>query len=205
MYLINPPRAPQARHVRYSVRHQARLDVETHTKLEELAAAFHRKRSAILRYVMQWGLTQTQKWTVDPSISDRPHLVHMVVDPELLQRVQAAAAAHGTDVAAWERHAMRLVTRDDFPPSWRAGETPPRSHDSSYYGTRFMLRLDEVTSRKLEAFTQTFDRSAAEIIRQLITRATPEDFPPSWHLAVEEHRGKKGRADGRATREETTS
>jgi hypothetical protein len=50
--VMTPPRDPQPRHVRYSVRHQARLDAETHVKLEELAAAFHRKRSAILRSVM---------------------------------------------------------------------------------------------------------------------------------------------------------
>jgi hypothetical protein len=57
---MNPPRALQPRHVRYSARHQARLDAETHAKLQELAAAFRRKRSAILCYVMQWGLTQTR-------------------------------------------------------------------------------------------------------------------------------------------------
>jgi hypothetical protein len=39
----------------------------------------------------------------------------------------------------------------------------------------------------------TFHRPAAEIIRQLIAQATPEDFPPSWHLAVEEHRQRQGR------------
>jgi hypothetical protein len=110
------------------------------------------------------------------------------VDPELLQQAQAAAAAHGADVAAWERHAMPQVTRDDFPPSWRAGETTLWSHDSTYYGTRFMLRLDEVTWRKLEALTQTFHRSAAEVIRQLIAQATPEAFPQSWHVALEERR-----------------
>jgi DNA replication initiation complex subunit (GINS family) len=49
-----------------------------------------------------------------------------------------------------------------------------------------MLCLDEVTSRKLEALTQTFYRSAAEVIRQLIARASPEGFPESRHLAVKE-------------------
>jgi hypothetical protein len=65
---MNPPQASQPRHVRYSVRYQARLDFETRAKLEELAAAFHRKRSAILRYVMQWGLAQTRGWTIDQSL-----------------------------------------------------------------------------------------------------------------------------------------
>jgi hypothetical protein len=54
---MTPLRAPHHRHVCYSVRYQARLDAETWAKLEELAAAFHWKRSAILRSVMQWGLT----------------------------------------------------------------------------------------------------------------------------------------------------
>jgi hypothetical protein len=54
---MTPPPEPQRR---YSVRRQARLDAETHAKLEELAHTFHRKRAAILRFVMQWGLTQTQ-------------------------------------------------------------------------------------------------------------------------------------------------
>jgi predicted transcriptional regulator len=177
-----------------------------HAKLEELARTFRRKRATILRYVMQWRLALTDGWTIDSSIPDRPHLVHMLVDPDLLQQVQAAAAAHGADVAAWERHAMRQVTRDDFPPSWRAGETAPRSHDSGYYGTRFMLRLDEVTSSKLATLTQTFHRSAAEVIRQRIAQATPKDFPPSWQLAMDEQRqqetqaGRGGLINGRGHR-----
>jgi hypothetical protein len=107
----------------------------------------------------------------------------MLVGPERLQQGQAAAA-HDADVAAWTRHVMCLATREDVPTRWHAGETASRSHDSGDDGTRFMLRLDEVTSRTLETFTQTFDRSAAEMIRQFIVQATPEDIPPSWHMAV---------------------
>jgi hypothetical protein len=147
---MNTPPETQPRQRRYSIRRQARLDTKTHAKLEALARTFNRKRAVILRYVMQWGLAHTQEWTIDRSIPDRPHLVHMLVDPDLLQQVQDAAAAHGADVAAWERHAMRLVTRDDFPPSWRAEETAVRSHDSGYYDRRFQLRLDQATQRKLE-------------------------------------------------------
>jgi hypothetical protein len=54
--MMTPPQAPHPRRVRYSVRYQARLDAETHTKLEDLARTFHRTRSAILRYVLQWGV-----------------------------------------------------------------------------------------------------------------------------------------------------
>jgi hypothetical protein len=91
---MTPPRERQPRQRRDRVRRQARLDAETHAKLEELARTFHRKRAAVLRFVMGWGLTQTQESTVDPSIPDRPHLVHMLVEPELLQQVEEAAEAH---------------------------------------------------------------------------------------------------------------
>ena len=50
---MTPPQATHQQHVRYSVRPQARLDGETHAKLEELAAVFHQKRSTILRHVLQ--------------------------------------------------------------------------------------------------------------------------------------------------------
>jgi predicted transcriptional regulator len=138
----------QPRTRRYSVRYQARLDAETHTKLEELAAAFHRKRSAILHSVMQWGLTQTRGWTVGMAIPGTVRTVSILLEPALLQHVQEAAAAHGTTVAAWVRHAMRQVTIEDFPASWRAQKTTSRSHDSGAYHRRFMLRLNEETSHQ---------------------------------------------------------
>jgi predicted transcriptional regulator len=188
---MNTPPAPRPRQRRYSVRRQARLDAETHATLAVLANTFHRKRAAILRFVMGWGLTQTREWTIDPSIPDRPHLMHMLVNPELVQQVQEAADAHGTSVAAWLRHAVRQVTRDDFPPSWRAEETTVRSHDSGYYDRRFQLRLDPATQRELERLMQTFGRSAADVIRQLIAQATSEDFPSSWEMTAHELRTRK--------------
>jgi hypothetical protein len=78
---------------------------------------------------MQWGLAQTTGWTIDPLIPDLPHLVHILVERDLVQHVQDAAGAHGATVAAWLRHAMRHVSLEDFPPSWRAGETTARSHE----------------------------------------------------------------------------
>jgi predicted transcriptional regulator len=184
---------PQPRQRRYSVRCQARLDTETNAKLEELVSALHRKRAAILRHVMQWGLAHTRGWRVDPSTPERPQLVHMLVAPELYQQVQDAAAAHGVSVAAWLRHALRQKTPEDFPASWRAGDTGPRSHESGYYHSRFMLRLDDATQRKLEALMHAFHRPAAEVIRQLVAQARPEEFPLSWHLAVEERRARGAR------------
>ena len=111
----------------------------------------------------------------------------MLVAPERCQQVQDAAAAHGVSMAAWLRHAMRQVTPEDFPASWRAGEIATRSHESGYYHNRLMLRLDDATQRKLETLMHTFHRPAAEIIRQLVAQAQPEEFPESWYLAVREH------------------
>jgi predicted transcriptional regulator len=199
---MTPPRAPHPRHVRYSVRHQARLDAETHAKLEKLAHTFHRKLSAILRYVMQWGLTHGQAWTIDRSIPAMVHMVAMLVEPGLLQQVQDAAATHGVTVAAWVHHALRQVTLDDFPASWHAEaaqDDQRRSHDSRRYGIRFLLRLDDETSNTLGLLTRTFARSAAEVIRHLIAQATPEDFPQSWRLAAAAHRPQDARPAHRGT------
>jgi predicted transcriptional regulator len=194
---MNPPSEPRPRQRRYSARLHARLDSDTHAKLEALATALHRKRAAILRYVMQWALAHTNEWTIDPSIPASPHLVHMLVDPELLQQVQDAADAHGVTVAAWLRHAMRQVTPDDFPASWRAGETAVRSHESGYYDRKFQVRLNEATSRKLETLTTTFHRSAAEVIRQLVAQAHPEDFPNRWHKRAAERRAPQVQGENR--------
>src|SRR5262245_45738867 len=62
---MNLPSKPQTRQQRYSARYQARLDASTFARVKDLARAFHRKRSGILRFVIEWGLTQTQGWTVD--------------------------------------------------------------------------------------------------------------------------------------------
>jgi hypothetical protein len=192
-----PPSEPPPRQRRYSVRRQARLDAETSAKLEALARTFCRKRAAILRFVMQWALANTQGWAIDPSIPASTHPVNMLVGPDLLQHVQAAADTHGVSTVAWLRQAMRQVTPEDFPASWLAGDITSRSHESGYSDRKFGLRLDAVTSQQLEVFTQTFDRSAAEIIRQLILQARPEDFPQSWRLAVEERRQPDARQTNR--------
>jgi predicted transcriptional regulator len=90
---------------------------------------------------------------------------------------------------------MHQVTPEDFPPTWHAGEADVRSHDSRNYSTRFMLRLDDEASSKLNTLMQTFDRSGAEVIRQLIAQANPEDFPTSWRMAVEERRQRDVQRD----------
>jgi len=188
---MNSPQEPRPRQRRDSVRRQARLDEETSVKLEALAKTFQRKYGQILRYVIQWGLAHTHRWTVEPPIPDRPHLVHVLVEPDLLQQVQDAAAADGASVAAWVRHAMRQVTRDDFPAHWCAGETDPRSHNSRTYGKRFMLRLDARTWAHLEELSTHFDTSSAKVIHYLVTQAKPKDFPESWQLVAEECRVRR--------------
>jgi predicted transcriptional regulator len=187
-----PPPPSQPRHKRYSVRWQARLDPETLAKLLEMAQALHRKRAQILRYVMAWGLDHPHAWTFDRQRPDRTHLVHILVEPALWQRVQEAAALHGASVSAWLRMVMRQILREDFPASWRAGETAPRSHESGHYHRRFMLRLNDETSHKLETLIRAFDRPAAEVIRQLIGQALVEDSPTSWQVAIDDPQGSQG-------------
>ena len=101
---MNSKSDPHPRQRRYRARLQARLDAETHAKLEELTAAFHRKGSAILRHMLSWGLTQAQGWTFDRGFTTTVHLVPILLEPALLQQVQDSARVHGTTVAVWVRH-----------------------------------------------------------------------------------------------------
>jgi predicted transcriptional regulator len=196
----NPMHTPPEPQSRRSVRMDAGLDTQTRAKLEGLATAFHRSRAAVLRQVIRWGLERKMAGPVDggkaPGPSRGPFLL---IDSALHQQVQEAAKAAGVNVAPWMRHLMRQIRRSDFPQSWRAGQagrrhpTGQRSHDSRYYGTRFMLRLDAMARARLEALASHFDASQAELIRQLIVQATVEDFPPRWHLAVGERRRRPRR------------
>jgi predicted DNA-binding protein len=177
------PRESQPRTRRYSVRYQARLDAETSANLEGLARTFHRKRAAILRHMMQWGLTQIEEGTIDMAVPGTVRTLSLLLEPELLQQVQEAAAAHGASVAVWVRYVLRQVTPDDFPTSWHAEasqEGRPRSHDSQQYRIRFMLRLDKITAQKLQQLVEQVGRTQSEIIRQFIAQVTPEDCPQSW-------------------------
>jgi hypothetical protein len=81
---------------------------------------------------------------------------------------------------------VRQITMTDFPGSWQEARLEKRSHDSQTYGTRFMLRLDDPTSATLEELSTHVDTPAAEIIRQLIVQAEPEDFPASWQMKASE-------------------
>jgi len=83
---------------------------------------------------------------------------------------------------------IRQIGITDFPASWQEATPREHSHDSRTYTERFMLRLDDLTRAKLEDLSTHVDKSAAEIIRQLITQAEPEHFPKSWHMRTAELR-----------------
>jgi hypothetical protein len=185
---VNPPLVPQPRPRRTRVRSQARLDAQTHATREALTTTFRRKRAPILRYVMRWGRSHSGGWTIDEFLPAAVHLVHVLVEPALLQHVQTGAGHHKVRAAVGLRQALRLITPEDFPPGRRAGETASRSHDSGHDQRRFMLRFDGATSDKLATLAQAFDRPAAEVLCQRIIQAMVAAFPQSWHLAVAERR-----------------
>jgi hypothetical protein len=153
----------------------------------------------VLRQVMRWGLNREHTGPIDATTPHPVQHLFFAVDAALHRQVKAAARAAEVDVAPWLRHMMRQIMTADFPKSWQArnterrNTTAQRSHDSRYYGKRFMMRLNAPAWERLEELASHFDESNAEIIRQLIIRAKLEDFPPSWHLAVEERRQRQGR------------
>ncbi len=100
------------------------------------------------------------------------------------------------NLAPWLRHMVRQIAITDVPASWQAARPRERSHDSRAYDTRFMLRLDEPSRTKLQQLITQVGASKAEIIRQLLAQATPEDFPPSWHMAAIEPRPQDARPGG---------
>ena len=182
-----PSPAPQPCRTHHTVRWQARLEAETQTRLEALARTVHRRRAEIVRRVMRWALAPTHRWTAKQSTPDHPTPVHVLVDPELCRPVQDAAA-RGVRVAAWVRQVRRQVTPEALPPRRRAVGPATRAHESGDVRRTFGLRLDAETSRTRETFTEGLGRSAAEVVRQRIARAEPEDVPERWHLAIAERR-----------------
>jgi predicted transcriptional regulator len=183
---------------RYHARLEVHLDTGMQTKLTRFVTAFRRSQSEVIRQVLQWGLSHEQGWQLDRGRRPAPHHIVVRLEPELRQQVAEAATTAGSDISSWLRHALRHITRADFPASWQAGKADirgtirGRSHDSRYYGKRFMLRLDDPTWQRLEGLARDFDRSIAEVIRQLVMQATPEQFPQSWQLTAEERRQRQG-------------
>jgi predicted DNA-binding protein len=177
-------------HPRASIRMDARLDADTRQKVDNLARHFRQPRAAVVSHMMRWGLSREPGGALDQGASQGPvrHL-YLYVESDLHKHVEKAAAAAGVNTAPWLRHMVRHISVADFPASWLEGQADERSHESRRYGKRFMLRLDDPTWATLEALSTHFERSAAEIIRQLLAQATPDTFPASWHRrVVERHR-----------------
>jgi predicted DNA-binding protein len=172
-----------------SIRTDARLDPATRQKVDNLSQHFGRPRAAVLCQTMEWGLGREQTGPLDQGDAQGPvrHL-YLYVASALYERVEKAAIATGMKIAPWLRHMVRQITITDFPRSWQEERSEKRSHDSHTYDTRFMLRLDEPSQTKLQQLIKPFGASKADIIRQLIAQAKPEDFPPSWQMKVHERR-----------------
>jgi hypothetical protein len=45
-----------------------------------------------------------------------------------------------------------------------------------------MMRLHDPTWQKLEGLSAHFDKSIAEVVRQLVAQARLEDFPQAWQI-----------------------
>jgi predicted DNA-binding protein len=180
---MNTPSAPPSDEPRASLRMDARLDPMTRQKVDDLARHFGRPRAEVLCHIMHWGLSRSQTGTLAQGDSQGPvrHL-YFYVASDLHSRVERATTAAGVKIAPWLRHMVRQTTTEDFPASWKEERSEERSHDSRMYGTRFMLRLDERSQTKLQQLVKQFGASKAEIIRQLIVQATPEDVPTSWQM-----------------------
>ena len=117
----------------------------------------------------------------------------LYVETELYQHVQKAATVARVKIAPWVRSMVHHVAIADFPASWQEARPAERSHESLVYSTRFMLRLNKTLQTKLQDLTERFAVSKADIIRQLITQANHEDFPPSWQMKAAEHRTRQNR------------
>jgi predicted transcriptional regulator len=177
-----------------SIRTDARLDAATRQKVDDLATRVDRPRAAVLCQIMAWGLSRAQPAHLDQGESPGPvrHL-YFYVASKLYEHVQQAATAAGVKFAPWLRHMVRQISITDFPASWQ--EMTPRegSRDSRTYTTRFMLRLDESSQTTLQQLITEFGASKADIIRQLIAQAKPEDFPKGWHMKALERRAPRVR------------
>jgi predicted DNA-binding protein len=178
---LSPDRKP--RKLSSSIRMDARLDQPTQRKADDLARHFHRPRAAVLRSIMQWGLSRERPAPINQGESQGPvHHLYCSVAADLYEHVAKAAAAASVKTAQWLRQMVRQITITEFPAIWQRARSEGRSHDSPTSGKRLTMRLEDPTREKLAGLSIHFDKPAAEIIRHLIIHATPEDFPKSWEM-----------------------
>ena len=64
------------------------------------------KTRSNLAHLLLWGLSHSARWTIDRSIPATPDPVTLRIHTEVLQPMQAAAAAHGASGAACARDAI---------------------------------------------------------------------------------------------------
>jgi predicted DNA-binding protein len=158
-----------------------KLNAEAHAKLETLCTAASRLPIHVLRQVISWGLQQDRQWRVDRrQVRNPAQKIGLRLEPEVRTRVHAAARAAGGEASTWTCHLLQHVTLTDLPTHWQTGEPDPHAHDSRFYDQRYMLRLNAPTRQKLDALAEHCGKSIAEIVRHLVTQATPEDFPQDW-------------------------
>jgi hypothetical protein len=209
---------------RIGIRIDARLDAMTRAKVDDLATHFHQPRAAVVCAIMRWGLRHGLTGTLDQGQAQGPcatstftstppctrawsrqflYRNYKAAASALHARVEQAASAAGLKLAPWLRQMVRQITMSDLPASWRTAGVEQRSHDSRRYGTRFMLRLDVPSAAKLQHLVTQFGASKADIIRQLIRQAIPDDFPKSWHLRVVERAARPKRPQRGDSREIT--
>jgi hypothetical protein len=143
---------------RACVRLDARLDAMTRQQVDDLARCFRRPRAAVLRHIMQWGLSHEQTGALDQGESQGPvrHL-YFSVDSHLYEEVHKATTTAGVHIAPWLRQMVRHIPLTDFPGSWQEERSERRSYDSRIYGARFMLRLDAASETRLRRLARHFD------------------------------------------------
>jgi hypothetical protein len=95
---------------RYSARLEVHLDARTQTTITRFMTAFRRSRSAVLRYVLQWGLMRGQGWTLErcrpPARAQR---VSLRLEPEVGIDGRAADAQPPGDGSHWDPRRMERV------------------------------------------------------------------------------------------------
>jgi hypothetical protein len=122
---------------RYTARLEVYLDPATQTKITRFVTAIHRRRSAVLRHVLEWSLSHGQGWKIDRSRPlGRAQRVFLRLEPERRERVEDAATAAGGDISAWLRYAVQQVNVADFPEAKASPVVRPNATPGGSVGLR---------------------------------------------------------------------
>lgn len=91
-------KTPSDQWPRCSIRTDAALGKKTQAKIEDLAAAFHRSRAAVLRQVMRWGLGREPAGLIDDTDPSPVQYLFFMVNAALHQQIRKAAKALRVDI-----------------------------------------------------------------------------------------------------------